>query len=535
MEESALTSRKEALTPPPVTGQFVEFEAPVDEDKRLVLAFKGGDTSSYDAIYERHADTVRRVCRRMLVNKQDADEAFQETFLKVYRALGRFNGRYQLGAWITRIATNVCLDQIRSKTRHPVVAVEPDSLDVDLEPAVAAEDSDPEYQVIRRQESRHVRRILEELPPTHRAAIILRDFECLSYAEVAHALDISESQTKALIHRARKSFKRTWTAPLAALLPWRLGQRFRRLDLADQPAQWLPASQTVVTCSSVMQQCGQFVIDKVMPIGTAALLGTATGAALTQQSPPTNVPERTQTVAAEEDAMLLTRVLAKRTHTEKINRPDVKPVAPPAETDEPADEPPVAEEPVVTDPEPTTEPEPETPAEPDGGTEPAPAPEPPPPPAPPVGFSLALALDGPAEAGSCTCAGPNGAASSSVGITSAGIQSFDQVLQGTMSANGHEYGAWVDHSTSSGSSHAMEFRLMTADGTHFYSASGTLTDRTLTAWNGWTYTYKGTYRVSSHPGGAAPMPTTGTYMLTVSASWEQNRIVATTISLDDDR
>lgn len=533
MEESALTSRKEVLTPPPVTGPFAE--APVDEDKRLVLAFKGGDTSSYDAIYERHADSVRRVCRRMLVNKQDADEAFQETFLKVYRALGRFNGRYQLGAWITRIATNVCLDQIRSKTRHPVVAVEPDALDVDLESAVAVEHSDPEYQVIRRQESRHVRRVLEKLPPTHRAAIILRDFECLSYAEVAEALDISETQTKALIHRARKSFKRTWTAPLAALLPWRLVQRFRRLDLAEQPAQWVPASQTVVTCSSVMQQCGQFVLERVAPVATVALLGTATGAALTQPGAEgSSTPDRPAVEAREEgeSSMQLTRVLAKRTARREAPMREAGTPVPPAEPEAPpAEEVPPAEEPVPPAEEPPPPEEGTTSGNGTAAPTPTPTPLPPSPPPPPAGLSVVLALGGTAEAGSCTCVEPNRASVSNVGITSASIQTFDQVLHGTISADGNEYGAWIRHNTTSGTGHSMEVRIKASEGGYFYSATGSLVSRVQTAWEGWTYTYRGTYQLSSKPGGAPSMPTSGGYTVTVSASWEENRIVATDVTL----
>lgn len=518
------------MTPPLLNGPALE--APMEEDKRLVLAFKAGETDeSYAAIYERHTDTVRRVCRRMLSNPQDAEEAFQETFLKVYRALGRFNGRYQLGAWITRIATNVCLDQIRSKARHPVKSVEPESLDVDLESAVAIEDADPEFQVIRRQESRRVRRVLEQLPPKHRAAIILRDFECLSYAEVATALDITECQTKALIHRARKSFKRSWTAPLAAFLPWRWAQKFRRIELADQSTQWMPASQTVTTCSNAIQQCGQFVFERVAPVATVALLGTATGAAFTQQATPApTAPERTTIESREGAPSTLARALAKRTETKKAPQ-QAGPIGEPTEPTEEPHEPeaPEVEEPVEPAPEPTTAPEPEEPA--GEGTEPAPTPttEPPPPPVP-AGFTMSVALEGTAEAGSC-CAVPNGASSSYVGMTSAGIQTFDQVLNGTVAADGNEYGLWLRHLTTSGPTHSMDFRLKTAEGTFFYSATGSLINRELTAWNGWTYTYSGTYQLSSQPGGAPAMPTSGRYTVTVSASWEENRIVSTRVTL----
>src|SRR5689334_9645143 len=89
------------------------------EDKDLAIAFKNGELGAYDAIYGRYSDRVNGVCRRMLGQSEDAKEASQEVFLRVYQALPRFNGRYQLGAWITRIATNVCLDQIRGRNRKP--------------------------------------------------------------------------------------------------------------------------------------------------------------------------------------------------------------------------------------------------------------------------------------------------------------------------------------------------------------------------------------------------------------------------------
>src|SRR5687767_7015316 len=93
------------------------------EDKELTLAFQAGQKGAYQAIYERHHPRVSNVCRRMLSDPQDAQDATQETFLRVYQALGRFNGRYQLGAWITRIATNVCLDHLRGGKRRPTKQV----------------------------------------------------------------------------------------------------------------------------------------------------------------------------------------------------------------------------------------------------------------------------------------------------------------------------------------------------------------------------------------------------------------------------
>jgi RNA polymerase sigma-70 factor, ECF subfamily len=264
------------------------------EDKELTLAFQSGDKGAYQAIYNRYSDRVHRVCRRMLVNPQDAQEAAQESFLRIYQALGRFNGRYQLGAWITRITTNVCLDHLRSRARRPADAAELELVEGDPRYEIEG----PETKAIKNAEGRRVRRVLAQLPPLHRAAIVLRDFEGLSYAEVAMALQLSEVQVKALIHRARQNFKRSW-APLTALLPWRLFGRVKEVDSVarEQVAQVATTTvQIAPVCTSALQQCGQYVAERVAPVLVAGLVGVAAGGAAVSQA---RGPEPTRVVATE--------------------------------------------------------------------------------------------------------------------------------------------------------------------------------------------------------------------------------------------
>ena len=252
------------------------------EDRELTLAFQRGHKGAYQAIYDRYEARVHSVCRRMLTNPDDAHEAAQETFLRIYQALGRFNGRYQLGAWIARIATNVCLDHLRAKSRRPEREASIELMDLG-NPIV--DDDGPEDLVIRNAEGRRVRKVLASLPPMHRAAIVLRDFEGFTYQEAAIALGISEPQLKALLHRARQGFKRSWiSAGLAALLPTRFVNRLRGAEaVVKDPG---PASQAVTAtvqaapaCTSAIQQCGQYVADKLAPVITMALVATAaTGA-----------------------------------------------------------------------------------------------------------------------------------------------------------------------------------------------------------------------------------------------------------------
>jgi RNA polymerase sigma-70 factor (ECF subfamily) len=313
------------------------------EDKDLTLAFQNGEQGAYEAIYDRFDARVHGVCRRMLADRGDAEEAVQETFLRVYQALGRFNGRYQLGAWIARIATNVCLDHLRAKSRRPS-AVTPLEI-MDLDPSGHTEDSDPEHLVIRNAEGRRVRRVLASLSPMHRAAIVLRDFEGLSYEEIAVALDTSETRVKALLHRARKSFKRSWH-PLAALLPVRWAHRARALLSREEGAGLAPqvsssATQLASSCTTALQYCGVVATERFASGTMAFVIGTAALAATPAVVSKPASPEKIVSVSVTEPT-----VLSARAHSEPRRAPvkeSVAPVAPapvpaPAE-EQPADEP----------------------------------------------------------------------------------------------------------------------------------------------------------------------------------------------------
>src|SRR4249920_421929 len=98
---------------------FPRSGADFDDDKSLVLAFQSGDTEAYNDIFVKYRALSAQVCYRILQDREETDEAVQETMLRVYRGLGRFNGRYQLQAWVARIATNVALDMVRARARRP--------------------------------------------------------------------------------------------------------------------------------------------------------------------------------------------------------------------------------------------------------------------------------------------------------------------------------------------------------------------------------------------------------------------------------
>ena len=175
---------------------------PFASDRELVLAFQQGSRDAYEEIYRLYAPRIRRVCARMLKNPLDVDEATQEAFLKAYQALGRFNGQYQLGAWLSRIASNVCLDHIRARSRNAA------QVSLSDEHEAAGTERGPEDIVVG--DNPRIQEAIAEIQPLHAQALKLRALGGLSHREMAGELHMTPAQVKALLHRARSSFRRAW-------------------------------------------------------------------------------------------------------------------------------------------------------------------------------------------------------------------------------------------------------------------------------------------------------------------------------------
>lgn len=182
----------------------------VDEgDKDLVIAFQAGEDGAYQAIYDRYQSRVRGICHRMIFSREDAEEAAQEVFVRIFQALVTFDGQYRLSAWITRVSTNVCLDHLRRARRRPSLGGSLAEAEAVLD---AAPDSDPEFLYLRDSLDSRVYDHLRSLPDRHRRALLLRDVDGLSYADLARRMGLTEGQVKALLHRARARFRREWSS-----------------------------------------------------------------------------------------------------------------------------------------------------------------------------------------------------------------------------------------------------------------------------------------------------------------------------------
>ena len=150
---------------------------------------------SFERLYRRHAPHVYRYAYGMLRNRADAEDVTQTTFLNAYKALERGDDPRAPLNWLIKIAHNVCLQRFRTAARRPQEI----ELDYDVADEIAAADDGPAAE--------DIRRALGHLAFNQRAAIVLREIEGRSYAEIAEVLGLSASAVETLVFRARRSLR----------------------------------------------------------------------------------------------------------------------------------------------------------------------------------------------------------------------------------------------------------------------------------------------------------------------------------------
>ena len=172
-----------------------------------------GDSEAFRALVEQHSRSVFRLAFRMTGNEQDAEDVVQESFLRAYRQLGRFESRANFGTWLYRIVSNCSVDLMRSKqARHD--QVRGDSLDEAAVDLPAADVPGPERMAQSAEIERRVQGALRELSPLERAAFTLRHYEGRSIDEISATLGLGTSAAKHSVFRAVKKLR-------AALAPLR--------------------------------------------------------------------------------------------------------------------------------------------------------------------------------------------------------------------------------------------------------------------------------------------------------------------------
>jgi len=189
-----------------------------DSDSVAVARAKQGDDDAYRILVDRHSRGVFRLAYRMTGNEQDSEDVVQETFLRAYKQLHRYEARSSFGTWLYRIAANYSLDLVRRKKRHGEIGLQETATEEEMGEvvhAVASGDPGPDRLLFSGAVQEKVSATLNELSQQERTAFVLRHFEGQSIEEISAALGLSSNAAKHSIFRAVQKLRRA-LEPLVA-------------------------------------------------------------------------------------------------------------------------------------------------------------------------------------------------------------------------------------------------------------------------------------------------------------------------------
>jgi len=182
------------------------------EDDQLVLRTLGSDTEAFAELYERHRERVFRIAYRFVHNQADALDLCQEVFVKAYESLASFRGQARFSTWLTRIASNTCVDYIRQASVRRAGELDEQTMDTDLRNPGAHSTPEPGARMERAEMRVALEAAVAQLSPDHRQVFLLHAAEGLKYEEIAEAVGCPIGTVMSRLHYARKR--------LRSLLAW---------------------------------------------------------------------------------------------------------------------------------------------------------------------------------------------------------------------------------------------------------------------------------------------------------------------------
>ena len=184
-------------------------------DDVLVARAMKGDLSAFRELVERYQQRVHSVALGVMGNFEDAEDVTQDAFLKAYKNLSSFRGQSSFYTWVYRIAFNLAIDEKRRRYRHVETNVsEMSAIDVAAQDSkrdgtsILSDSPRPDAELERSELRGQIAAAMAELSPEHRAVIVLREVEGLSYAEISDAVGCSKGTVMSRLHHARRRLKK---------------------------------------------------------------------------------------------------------------------------------------------------------------------------------------------------------------------------------------------------------------------------------------------------------------------------------------
>jgi RNA polymerase sigma-70 factor (ECF subfamily) len=172
-----------------------------------IIQAQHGNDDAFTNLVETYQKPVYNLCYRMLGEMEAAEDAAQETFLKAYQNLNRYDRERSFATWLLSIAAHHCIDKLRRKRFNSVSIDEDEEGQTDIPDHSAL---DPESEIMKHQQRERLQNCLQSLDPTDRAAVVMRYWQDCSEVEIAQTLKLTVPAVKSRLHRARRALADLW-------------------------------------------------------------------------------------------------------------------------------------------------------------------------------------------------------------------------------------------------------------------------------------------------------------------------------------
>ncbi|MFZ5517453.1 MAG: RNA polymerase sigma factor [Candidatus Zhuqueibacterota bacterium] len=172
-------------------------------DSKKISKVPVSNTTDFRAIFDQYQHLVYNISYRMTGNREDAEDATQDVFLRIHRSINRFRGDAKLSSWVYRIAVNTCLNRERRKKLASWVSL--DFLMQEEPESQPLSEETPDRHMEISETERLIQQAIQSLPARQKTAIVLHRYENLSYEDIAGVMEISLSAVESLLHRAKEN------------------------------------------------------------------------------------------------------------------------------------------------------------------------------------------------------------------------------------------------------------------------------------------------------------------------------------------
>ena len=181
----------------------------MNDELTWVIQAQQGNDEAFTKLVEEHQTHVYNLCYRMLGEPEAAEDAAQESFLRAYQNLHRYDQSRPFATWLLSIAAHYCIDRLRRR-KLSIFSIDEENDDGSTYEVADPASPDPEAESVKREDRDRLHILLKDLDDTDRAAVIMRYWYDYSEVEIAESLKLTVSAVKSRLHRSRRALAGMW-------------------------------------------------------------------------------------------------------------------------------------------------------------------------------------------------------------------------------------------------------------------------------------------------------------------------------------